>query len=516
MAIKKRPISPRQKMINLMYVVLMAMLALNVSTEVLDGFSVVEESLRRTTANSTKENKTLFDDFAEQMKQNPEKVRVWYEKASDVKQMSDSLFDFAQQLKLEIVRNADGKDGDVDNIKHKDDLEAAAQVMLSPGTGKGAKLFEAINSFRKRILSMVSDQRQYAIIESNLTTELPKNAKSMGRNWQQYMFEDMPVAAAVTLLSKLQSDIRYAEGEVLHTLSANVDMKDIRVNRLSAFVIPNAQTVVSGDKFSARIVMAAVDTTQTPSIYINGRQVSLRDNTYEFTTSRTGDFNLTGYITMKNGDGDIIRRDFSQKYTVVNPAATVSADLMNVLYAGYDNPLSVSIPGVPLNKVSASIDGGSLRQVGMGRYIVRPTVVGKDVTISVASLNNGSARQMGRFSFHVRKLPDPTAYISLGDNRYRGGGLAKSSLMSASGIKAAIDDGLLDIEFKVTGFETVFYDNMGNAVPVVSNGAAFSQRQREMFRTLSRNRRFYITKVRAVGPDGTTRTLNGALEVIVK
>jgi hypothetical protein len=99
---------------------------------------------------------------------------------------------------------------------------------------------------------------------------------------------------------------------------------------------------------------------------------------------------------------------------------------------------------------------------------------------------------MGQFTFHVRKLPDPTAYIVIGDDRFRGGGLAKASLMGVNTLKAAIDDGLLDIEFKVTGFTAVFFDNMGNAVPVVSEGANFSARQKDTFRKLSRNKRFYI------------------------
>ena len=503
-------------MINLMYVVLMAMLAMNVSTEVLNGFSIVDESLQRTTANSAQENKNIYGDFEAQMKSNPEKVREWFEKATQVKRMSDSLFNFAQELKLEIVREADGANADVNNIERKDDLEAASQIMLAPGTGKGKKLFDAINSFRERILKMVADGTQRNIIASNLTTTLPKNAKAMGKNWQEYMFEDMPVAAAVTLLTKLQSDVRYAEGEVLHTLVANIDMKDIRVNKLSAFVIPNAQTIVRGDKFSAQIVMAAVDTTQQPQIYIGGRHMNLRNNTYEITTGSTGEFNLTGYITMQNGKGDVIRRDFSQKYTVVDPSATVSADLMNVLYAGYTNPISISIPGVPLNKVSATMSGGTLQPVGPGKYIARPASVGKDVTISVMSLSTGQARQVGQFTFHVRKLPDPTAYIAIGTNRYRGGGLAKASLMGADGIKAAIDDGLLDIQFKVLSFETVFFDNMGNAVPMASAGANFSQRQKDAFRGLSRNKRFYISRVTAVGPDGITRTLPASMEVIVK
>ena len=201
MAIKKKPVSPRQKMINLMYVVLMAMLALNVSTEVLNGFSIVEESLNRTTVNSAKENQVIYDDFEAQMKSNPAKVKAWFDKAQEVRHMSDSLYNFAEELKLAIVREADGKNGDVKNIKGKEDLEAATQVMLAPGTGKGTELYKSINSFRERILAMVSDSVQRSVIESNLATQIPANAMSMGKNWQEYMFEGMPVAAAVTLLS---------------------------------------------------------------------------------------------------------------------------------------------------------------------------------------------------------------------------------------------------------------------------------------------------------------------------
>lgn len=514
MAIKKKHISPRQKMINLMYVVLMAMLALNISSEVLNGFSIVEESLNRTTANSSKENEVLYGNFAEQMKKNPQKVKEWFEKATAVKRMSDSLYNFAQALKVQIVREADGKDGNIYNIKSKDNLEAASHVMLAPGTGQGKKLYDAINNFRERILKMVPDKHQRDIIESNLTTKVPKNANTLGKNWQEYMFEDMPVAGAVTLLSKLQSDVRYAEGEVLHTLVANIDMKDIRVNKLSAFVIPESKTVISGDQFSAQIVMAAVDTTQQPEIYVGGQRIT--NGLYRFTAGAVGEHQFGGYITMRDGAGNVICRDFTQKYTVVAPSATVSADLMNVLYAGYDNPISVSIPGVPLNAVSASISGGSFHSIGMGKYIARPSAVGRDVTISVASNANGKSRQMGKFTFHVRKLPDPAAYMQIGTDRFRGGGLAKASIMSAPGIKAAIDDGILDIQFKVVSFETVFFDNMGNAVPMASAGGNFSERQRDTFRKLSRGKRFYISRITAVGPDGITRKLNGSMEVIVK
>ena len=506
-------------MINLMYVVLMAMLALNVSTEVLNGFSIVEESLSRTTGNSAKENQAIYEDFEAQMKANPQKVKTWYDRAQKVKQMSDSLYNLASELKLAIVQEADGKNGDPQNIRNKEDLEAANQVMLSISGGRGQELRDAINSFRQRMLKMVTDKKQREIIASNLTTEVPKNA--LGKNWQEYMFESMPAAAAVTLLSKLQSDVRYAEGEVLHTLVQNIDVKDIRVNALEAFVIPNSQTIVRGDKFSAHIVMAAVDTTQVPDIYIGNQKVTLRDNLYERICGATGDFTLAGYLETVNGNGERIRRDFSQKYTVVDPSATVSADLMNMLYAGYNNPISVSVPGVPLTKVQATMTNGTLQAVGPGKYIARPAKIGQDATITVVSTNTGRPQQMGQYTFRVRKLPDPTPYIAMKDEhgnptRYKGGGLAKSQLVASDAIGAAIDDGILDIAFRVQSFETVFFDNMGNAVPMASDGASFSSRQKETFRRLARNRRFYISRVTVVGPDGLTRTLQNPMEIIVK
>ena len=508
-------------MINLMYVVLMAMLALNVSTEVLNGFSIVEESLKRTTQNSTLENLAIYDDFAVQMKQNPQKVKQWYDKSQEVKRMSDALYNLADELKQAIVVEADGKNGDVRNIRNKEDLEAANQVMLAPGRGRGQELFESINAYRANMLKMVTTTRQKKLIVSNLSTEIPKDAVAMGKNWQEYMFESMPAAAAVTLLSKLQSDVRYAEGEVLHTLVQNIDVKDIRVNSLEAFVIPNSQTIVRGDKFSAHIVMAAVDTTQVPDIYIGNQKVTLQDNLYERICGTTGDFTLAGYLETVNGNGEKVRRDFSQKYTVVDPSATVSADLMNMLYAGYNNPISVSVPGVPLSKVQASMTNGTLQPVGPGKYIARPSKIGQDATITVISTNTGRPQQMGQYTFRVRKLPDPTPYIAMKDEhgnptRYKGGGLAKGQLVAADAIGAAIDDGILDIGFRVQSFETVFFDNMGNAVPMASDGAAFSTRQKDTFRKLTRNRRFYVSRVTVVGPDGLTRTLQNPMEIIVK
>ncbi|MDE7442545.1 MAG: gliding motility protein GldM, partial [Muribaculaceae bacterium] len=240
---------------------------------------------------------------------------------------------------------------------------------------------------------------------------------------------------------------------------------------------------------------------------------------YEFVASRTGSFDYKGYLEVPHGDGSVTRHDFESNYTVIEPSATVSATMMNVLYAGIDNPMSISVPGVPSNAVSATMTNGTLTRNG-DHWIARPSKVGQDAVITVTANMDGRQQTVATTTFRTRKLPDPTPFIAFNDSkgnpdRYRGGKpLAKSVLLSSPGIEAAIDDELLNIKFKVLGFQTVFFDSMGNAIPEVSDGASFSQRQKDQFRRLQRGKRFYISGVKAVGPDGITRDLS-PLEVIV-
>ena len=518
----ERPPSPRQRMINLMYIVLLAMLAMNISSDVLNGFTLVEESLSRSTSNATIQNEAVYKEFAASDSINHEKVGEWYNKALSVKSMSDSLYNFAGELKELIAKEADGKKAEINNLQNKEDLEAATQVMLSPTKGRGQDLYNAINSYRDRILEMIDNPVQRDIISNNFSTDVPDKSGALNKNWQEYNFENMPAVAAITLLTKLQNDIRYAEGEVLHTLVNNIDVGDLRVNSLEAYVIPTTQNVVQGNQFSARIILAAVDSTAKPSIYIDGEKIESEDGWYQIPCNRTGDYTLNGYMELNSGNG-VIRRDFSQSYSVVSPLATVSATMMNVLYAGYDNPVSISVPGVPSNMISASIKNGNgtLRANGSG-FIAKPTKVGEDVVIAVTAQQEGRRQSMGEYTFRVRQLPDPTPFIEFADEngniqRYRGGGmpLAKRSLMAADGIVAAIDDGLLNIGFTVLSFETTFFDNMGNAVSELSNGPHFSERQKATFQRLTRGKRFYIQRVKAIGPDGIERQLNTSLEVIL-
>ena len=350
------PNSPRQKMINLMYLVFIAMLALNVSTEVLDGFALVEDSLDRTTKSTSTRNEMIFSDMVKYHDQNPTKTEKWYNYAQEVKGKSDSLFNYAQELKLQIAQKADGKDGDPSNLKRPDNLDAAYDVMFQHGKNDGKKLREAIDTYRGFVSSLITDTAKRSIIEANLSTEISKKTKENNQTWEESMFSKMPAVASVTMLTKLQSDIRYAEGEVLSDLLRNVDLQDFKVNKIEAQVIPESQIVMKGQPYVADLVLSAVDSTQQPTIFVNGKTLPPEANgRFVAPTGSTGTFPVTGYITLNSGTGNVIRSDFSTHYSVVEPSATVASLLMNVMYPGIDNELRIAVPGVPSINITATM-----------------------------------------------------------------------------------------------------------------------------------------------------------------
>lgn len=504
------PNSPRQKMINLMYLVFIAMLALNVSVEVLDGFKIVDDSLKESSGTLLQRNQLIMQELSAGYMQNPEKAGEWHRKGAQVRNMSDSLIQYINELKHRMVKKADGKKGDVNNIKHKENRDAASEVMLSPLNGEGKKLRNAINAYRDSVIQLVSDPARRSIIEKNLSTQSPNSKKS----WEASLFEQMPLAAAITMLTKIENDIRSSEGEALENILHNIDIKDYRVNRLNAYVTPESETVIQGSNYNAKIILSAEDSTQQPRIILNGEHLSPESHgTISIPANHTGTFPVEGYLEIPQSDGSLVRRDFTSSYTVIEPTATIAPTLMNVLYAGIDNEVGISVPGIAPQDVIASIQGGTLSRRG-NMWMIRPSKVGQEVTISVSARGSqGTMRSIAQKTFKVRPLPDPTPYISYNDANgtpmvFKGGGLSKAILLNTGEVKAAIDDGILSIPFRVTTFRTIIFDSMGNAIPELSNGNRFSQRQKEQIKRLPRGSYFYISGVKAVGPDGIEREIS--------
>ncbi len=510
------PNSPRQKMINLMYLVFIAMLALNVSSEVLDGFELVEESLLRSVKATSNRNELVFKDLKDYHDTNPEKTEVWYRLAEQVKAKSDSLFNYTQDLKTKIVKKADGKDGDPTSLKHPDDLNASFEIMLDKRSKEkeAVILKRKINEYRDYITSLISDTVKRSIIKNNFNTEPSKKAKENKQTWEESLFGNMPMAAAITLLTKMQNDIRYAQGEVLSELINNVDLKDFRVNKVAASVIPQSQIVMRGGSYVADIVLSAQDTTKKPKVFVNGSY--LPDNAngrYIAGAGSVGTHPVKGYIEMPQGDGTMVRSEFSTEYFVQEQSASIESTLMNVLYAGIPNPINVAVPGIVSQNIQVSASNGALSRDG-NAWSITPTQIGTDVVFSIsAKTTDGRTQNIATKNYRVRRLPDPTPYIDYKDAAgkpvrfQKSGRIDLNTLMNTSELKAAIDDGILDIAFSVISFDLRFTDSMGNTIQEKSDGPRFSQAQRNRLRDLKKGRVVYLRGIIAKGPDGSQREI---------
>lgn len=507
--------SPRQRMINLMYIVLTAMLALNVSSDVLNGFSQVQEGIDRTNVNMTARNDVQFAYLQGLYEENPAKAGDAYARGMELHKQSQALYDMMERYKVEIARKADGEKGDYRNLLNNDDLEAAAATMLNPATMEGGKLRKALDDYNTFVCGIIPDTVKRNSVRSMLMTkDSPAPGSLVPLPWEQRMFENMPAVAAVTMLTKLQNDIRVAESEALSALITGVDIGDVRVNELNAYVIPNSNMIIRGGKYSANIVLAAIDTTKRPDIFINGSKLNNPNGLYEFVPGATGTHEFSGYIQVARGDGTLDKRPFRSQYTVIEPMATISPTMMNVLYAGIANPISISVPGVPMNAINATMTNGTLTRNG-DTWTAHPGKVGSEAVITVTAQLEGRSQSVGSMTFRVRKLPDPTAYLAIrgadGNNvHYKGTPrrISKAALMSAAGLGAALDDDIINVSFSIVSFTTGFIDQMGNVIPEVSNGSQFSARQIEQFKRLKPGKSFFISNIKAKGPDGITRDIS--------
>ena len=222
-------------MINLMYIVLTAMLALNVSSDVLNGFTQVQDSLHRTNDNLSTKNKIQFDYLAELYEKNPAKAGPWYKKGTTLHENTESLYSLIEEIKTDIAKKADGKKGDYTNLTNLDDLEAASAVLLDPTSKRGEKLREAIDEYRAYVVTLVPDTVKRRVINEMLSTKASDVKGTVGEvKWEEKLFANMPAIAAVTMLTKLQNDVSQAESEALSNLITNVDIGDVRVNELHA------------------------------------------------------------------------------------------------------------------------------------------------------------------------------------------------------------------------------------------------------------------------------------------
>lgn len=509
------PETPRQKMISMMYLVYTALLALNVSVEILHGYTLVDGSLRKSIKIADARNTSLNTQFENLSAQNKAKTAAWKAKADNVVAKSDALYNYIDSVKLAIVTLVDGEEADTKNLMVSEEkagnLDIAGQVgqfgypaqNLQPA-GKGLR--QRIENYTKEMVGLV-DSSMKSNIESTFKIEDKKKEGEIIK-WETTVFDGMPAVATMTVLSKLQNDIRNTESEIVQHLIGQIDAGDFRVNKIEALVIPDSKYLIKGAKYHAQIVLAATDSTRPLEIEIGGKPIE--NGVYEFGCGSTGKFEYKGNIKMKKPNGEEVTYPFNSDYVVGEPSATISADMMNVFYCGIANPLSVSVPGVPARDVSISITNARQVQTAKG-WNITPIKVGVEAVVTVTANINGRPNAVAKKAFRVKALPPPLAKLEVSNKgtkeHFKGGGIGKDVLLTADKVIAELDDADLDVRYSVLSFQLNYFDSMGNTIVEMSSGPNLTSRQKDVFKKLVKGKTVFITQTKAKGPDGITRSL---------
>lgn len=534
------PETPRQKMIGMMYLFLTAMLAINVSGTVLDAFETVDKSLQSSNEIFKAKNEDLYNKFELEYDKNKVKFEEAYNKSLEIKKRAQELYALVDSAKWNIAREADGEEGDPYNLEAKDNQDAGNTVMLiGKKPNKGEQLRHEIDNYSTFLIEdVVVDQELFKntveAIKKSLCTDIKAtdgdahddghNTHEVANNWETKMFSEKPIGAIMALLSKLQTDIRNTESIVINHLFSQVTAGDFKVNDINAHAIPSSTYLVRGSKFSTKLLLAATDSTKRPQyeLYVDNAPIEGSDRgLFEYVCNKIGKFTVNGRIITEDEEGNPNPLDFEPfEFEVVEPFATVSATKMNVMYAGVENPVSISVPGFSPRDISVRISDGSPILPNGDAYVAKPKTPGKEVNVVVSAMIDGESTQVGSYPFRIKSLPPPTAFvqypkkakdangrtITLREN-FPSGRISRNDLLNAYGIVADLLDSDFEVSYKILGFDITFFDSMGNASILKSTNSQFTNEQKGEIRQLRRGKKFYISNVRAVGPDGITKTL---------
>jgi gliding motility-associated protein GldM len=501
--------STRQKMINIMYLVLLAMLALNVSETILSAFKNINDSLVSSKTNVSTSIDQLFASFENtKLKEEPARAKPIWEKANKAKAYADDLNNYVQQLKDKFLKAGEGINEETGDIKLRDNMDIAQGIMVNQK--EGFKLKAKINETREQLIALL-DEKDRAGVSFSLEATDAKKGINGKKEWVDINFgEGTPLTAANTILSKIQSDVKNAEAEIVKKLFGNMDKALVNLDQFNAVAVAPSSYVIQGQPYVAEVFLTASDSKSNPAISVNGSNLSVKDGkgTYTGSTGGVGVFKWKGVINVKQTDGSVKQYTTpEQTYQVAKPSATVSPDKMNVIYAGIPNPFSVSAAGFALESVSASISGGSINKVGSGQYSVSVggDQVGKTLNITVSASNAGKSLNLGSQQFRVKALPTPRAYIK----GKSGGNVPLEWMEGAGAIDTQLEDFVFDVKFRVVRFSATFINPRSDAVTVVNNGGGFTGQVKGALNSLKPGATIIFKDIVCEGPDGRQKVLDG-------
>ena len=491
------PKEPRQKMINLMYLVLTALLALNVSSEILNAFKVVDKSLTTSNASITSSNEVLYKSLLGKVNDpvTAEKAKIWNDKAEQVKKLSADMDNYINQIKTDLKKEAGlHQDKDGNEVFKEDDLEAATRLFGNGpgGSNKGPELEKKLQEYKTAVLSI--DPEIKAQFETNfpVNTDPVKGQDGKIKPFTEAYFHMTPTVAGLTLLSKFQNNVKNAEHEIVSYCHSKVGEVKVKFDKTGVLIGQSSNYVMPGQDVTITAGIGAYSSAALPQISINGAGVPTVDGQgiYTFKASGAGKKVVPVTIRYKDQDNNEKTETKNVEYTVGTPGgAAVMLDKMNVFYIGVDNPVTIGSP-TGWDKTNVTMSGGTISGTGSNRT-VRVSALGK-ATITVTADGKPST-----FEFRVKRIPDPVFKIGSGKAR-----IATVDFKNQDYCRAELENFDFDLKFTVVS-ATVYFSGAG--FPSTVPGSISSNNLAPIKSLISRcmpGSSVTFVNIKVQGPDG--------------
>jgi gliding motility-associated protein GldM len=497
------PKEPRQKMINLMYLVLTALLALNVSAEILHAFKTVDKSLMNANGIIESKNESLFKSFEAKAKdpKTAQLAAVWKPKADQAKSLADGMSSYLENLKVELMKES-GQTTPGGPFR-EDNLDAPTRLIVEGPRGK--ELYQKLTAYKNGLLAI--DPSINKEFQNSLPIDLktPETNNQAGKkDWAYGYFHMTPSIAAITMLSKFENDVKNSEALVVDYCHRKIGEVQVVYDEFQAFAGTNSQYLMPGQELVITAGVGAFSKAAKPSISIDGSGVGLNTEgvaEYKTTVGGPGTYSKIVNISFVKPDGTPATIQKKVEYTVGSPTgASVSADAVKVLYIGLKNPLTISGGSAGAEKTQASITNGSLQSLGGGKYVAEVNTPGK------ATINVTVEGKSTPFEFRVKRVPDPVAMIG----QSSGGRTPANAFKAQQGVRADLKDFVFEgVKFDIVSY-VVYATGAGFAEnPGISQngGAYFNEGSKRILEKCRPGSTVVIDEINARGPGGDTRRL---------
>ncbi|NDC40684.1 MAG: gliding motility protein GldM [Chitinophagia bacterium] len=499
--------TPRQKMMGILYLVLLGLAATTITQQVLDAFRNLTIGLESSTNNVESTISQTFAAFeAGKLKTDPTRAKPFWDRANRVKAAVDELNKYIEDTKRIFQSECGGIEEETGDYKNREDVDISPRIMINKK--RADTLRTLINTTRDKILAEL-DSNQRRNFKMALNADDPKTRKGdVHRTWAQNYFGDgIPLTAAVTALTKIGADLKSTESEAIKAILGSVDQTQIVMDDFAAVAVPTSPTyVLLGQQYKAEVFLTAYSKTQNPEISVNGQTLSVENGKgiYTATASREGEFKWSAKIHVKKADGTYSDYETQEMmYRAAKPSAVVSPDMMNVFYIGVDNPVSISAPGSAKESLKPSINNGSITGSN-GAYVVRVTNAGKALVSVFGSDASGKSVKLGETEFRVKRLPTPKAKFG----GKSGGPVPKAQLTSTDKVFANLDDFDFKAQFTVNHFKLYIIKPRQDPMAFELNGNILNAQMKGALASITPGTRVIFDEVFATGPDGVRRPLD--------